>query len=267
MNFTECNNDGNITCKKKAYGITNKANVIMDCMNTGFLNATCGVYGIADKYVLMENTESTGGNETGCYDPPTKCHLNDGHCNVYGQCTYGRIPGYEEESYCYEAICEDIKWRIQKRANASAWEDQSNDCETFMCSNESGPIVTSNCNDWSVEVELGEEFEKDYTEKIINTILGNTGLKSDEVGIGMQTNGNGGVVRIYIYVSDNKVANDVLSTINKMNDQCIMDMCKLRTVKIKSLKEGLSGIPSNHDNFFSIIIIFMSIVVSIATIF
>jgi len=167
-----CINDGNITSQKKAYGITNKAVSVTNCDNTGFLSATCESFGVVDSCEYVEESNSTGGiDDKICDAPPTNCHLDDGHCSKYGECEYGRIPGFEGENYCYEAVCDGTKWVIQKRNNATSWEKQSDDCILYTCDNVSGPRATSTCRDWYVDVQFSGEFEVEVTRKIVSSVL------------------------------------------------------------------------------------------------
>jgi len=83
-------------------------------------------------------------------------------------------------------------------------------------------------------------------------------VKTNDVSVGMQTNGKGSVVRIFLYVKYKETADKVANAANNMRGQCVLGMCKVQSIGVKTLQEYLSGAHSIHDT--SINILFMLIV-------
>jgi len=99
-------------------------------------------------YECNNLTGLTFAAQTTCDEGP-KCHT--GKCNeTSGDCIYEKIAGYDEligqENHCYEVACDGEKWILQKRQNATEWENLTDGCTQYQCHNELGPISWSICN-------------------------------------------------------------------------------------------------------------------------
>jgi len=93
------------------------------------------------------------GRETHLSCPDKECYISQ--CNKStGSCDY--IPFYpydllmEEENHCYEVVCYQNEWILQKRTNATQWENLTNACYEFMCMNLTGPESwqRENASEW-----------------------------------------------------------------------------------------------------------------------
>jgi len=99
-------------------------------------------------YKCVNDTGLTSPSLYSCDQGPG-CHT--GKCNeVSGDCVYTKINGYNElvkqENHCYEVACDGTKWAIMKRKNATEWENKTDECRRYQCSNEKGPVSWSICN-------------------------------------------------------------------------------------------------------------------------
>jgi len=174
---------------------------------------------------------------------------------------------YEESNSCYEVIIQDKNTVIvNKRANATEWENQTNDCVEYVCDNESGRKLLSSCQNKdgktfvctddnkcveSKELEEGDEgatvvinmeptiitdFNK--TEFIIS--LSNlTGVEASKMKIAVELDDKGRVIRIMIYVRDEKTAKIIANKVNDLNkDDCTYGiLCR----KIDASVLGIAG--------------------------
>jgi len=142
---------------------------------------------------------------------------------------------------CYEAQCEETVTEIKKRENVTAWENMSDGCTVYTCSNESGMILMQACigNDEVNMTCMNDICQWDGNKAgnrsvVIITVVdcNDVGITSDEIlttigifsgvdeelmHIGVERNDLGHIVRIIISVDDEQTAVTIVNSV----EQCI----------------------------------------------
>ena len=135
---------------------------------------------------------------------------------------------------CYEPVCDNGVITMEKRDNASEWENRTTGCYEFQCHNESGPIYWKQCNKTNEICENGQcVMEEEVTHSVVieiettdvidfsmteiqNTISNLTGIEEDRIRIRVITNDENEIVKIVVVVDDETTAEEIKRRI----DQC-----------------------------------------------
>jgi len=147
---------------------------------------------------------------------------------------------------------------LKKKEEVNEWEKQTNDCVTYQCGEVNGLIAWSMCNSTDdvhrvcvadkcveekttgvyVEVEMKEGVEvKDiHVEVILEALRVECAIDTDGVNIGWESDANGHIIRVMIYVEDEHTAQLISVKIENMDkgDNCSFDViCYGEEVQLK----------------------------------
>jgi len=173
-----------------------------------------------------------------------------------------------QHNHCYEVfVCGATNATIQKRVNATSWEEQTNDCVKYQCVDEIGGVSWNNCNStdkmsrscvneqcveterlndeaWTIEIEIEEVMNAtdfNYTD-VVNVISNNSGVDVNDIQIATEINSQGQIIRIYVMVRDENSAQIIADTVGNIEreEECgdeygILCQSKLIQVKAKNL--------------------------------
>jgi len=142
-------------------------------------------------------------------------------------------------NHCFGVIvCSDnVTSSISYRANATSWEDRSNGCVDYSCSNETGEVLTSKCTNKNEGICAGDactsiknlkgdgcaiEFEvlegirvADFNITYILTTLSEDGnVPADNLTLGMEMDADGYLLHLYVTVADEETAQTLQQSLN-----------------------------------------------------
>jgi len=145
-------------------------------------------------------------------------------------------------NHCFEGMLENNAIIQRKKPNATAWENRTNGCFKYQCHNESGGLVWSTCNStdktsfvcvnnecleeganegWSVIVDVSELNVTDFSsDETLDELSRHTGIDVNDMSIGTETDGNGVILRLIVYVEDEETATIVTNKVNEMALEC-----------------------------------------------
>jgi len=192
-----------------------------------------------------------------------------------GKCEYTKNDGWEEENECFEVICENNEWIVQKRKSAAEWEEGSSECVQFKCVNKTGNVALSVCNSdnemcvnnkcvekktmkengkVSVVIELDSDKVKvnDINTAEIVRVIGN-----DVETIGWEYDSKNHL-RVILYAKDAETAQSVANTVKSFEkgEGCSYGvLCQISAVYLDGMTSGegeamdgkVSGIESMHN--------------------
>jgi len=179
---------------------------------------------------------------------------------------------------CYQPACVNGVIEMQKRENASTWEQKSTPCYEFLCSRKDGPIFWKECNSSDTKhvcetdqcIDVSSEKEVMYAVQIdvegmgvpdmnmteIREIVSDiSNVEALELKIRANINDKSNVVDIIVIVENESVAKIVKNAINRAikehgGDEVIKYFVSAQVVKIEP--ELSSGI-MNKGNIIMII--------------
>jgi len=148
----------------------------------------------------------------------------------------------EEHNQCYEVtVYSRTSAVVNRRANATEWEDQTNGCVEYQCDNESGGLSFRKCHsgmvcvndsecvksgildEWTVAIYMEPILAAEVNTTEVLDILSNlTEVDVDEMKIAIELDSKGKVVRILVYVKDEKTAKVVAEKVTGIvkDDDC-----------------------------------------------
>jgi len=168
-------------------------------------------------------------------------------------------------NHCYQGTFIDGYMRQQLRKNATDYEDLTNGCMEYHCSNQSGRVSWSLCNStenvsnicirgqcvsdamprtpngkkWSVVLLLVSDEVKpdDVNITDIALITSNmSGVDVNDIVIGVEVDDEGYVISVVVYVDDEEMANSIAYAVQEMDkgEQCQHGvLCKTKSVTIE----------------------------------
>jgi len=135
---------------------------------------------------------------------------------------------------CFKGAFVDGQVVQQKRRNVVEWESLTSECATYVCYNDTGLMAWSECNNSvganrmciadkcvedessapnrivvDVELDEGIDMNEIDAKKLVEVISENSGVDSNEFSIGWETDENGKVIRVVVYVDDSGSANKI----------------------------------------------------------
>jgi len=197
-----------------------------------------------------------------------------------------------QNNQCYEVLewqTEEIT--VKKRANATLWEQRTNNCFEYQCLNASGGRAWSRCNSTEeirrmcIENQCVEEKETKENEKIaveieididtndydmdeISSILSNaTGIREGDMSIGSEVlEKTGNVVKLVVYVNSLEDATAIVEVIDNKGegDECTYSiLCRANSTKILDIVQPefyiVSGSFTIRNDLIMFILAFLSI--------
>jgi len=175
------------------------------------------------------------------------CYEVDGVCNeTNGKCEYDRSQKWyelkDQVNECNDVVCNGTTWIVQRRDNATDWEILSDNCREFQCDS-FGPLAWSTCNstvedskmcmnDECVELKTKKHgkvaveivfYSRDVTvvrmnmTDVLEIIREVSGVSIDPVNIGWESDEEGFINRVILFVDGNEAANTVVSSINSIS--------------------------------------------------
>ena len=149
----------------------------------------------------------------------------------------------EQDNQCYDIICEGNSWMFKKMDNATEWEEQSNNCVHYECNNVSGFISWSMCNSTdevrriciegnchddeqvplttdiiSVEIKIETNETAGSIVDITEQVSAITGISKDEFTIGLETDEEGHLICVIVYVNGSEKAEIIANSIETTCD-------------------------------------------------
>ena len=141
------------------------------------------------------------------------------------------------ENHCYEVVENNGTLVVQKRVNATSWEEQKNGCGVFYCDNETGGMFNSSCstneicvNDVCAPEDLLNDsiyvildFGDNDNVQLINIDVNVTLKHINDLGdfnittIVVETNDEGHVVKVFVILDNEEDA--------KMLEKSVRDKC------------------------------------------
>jgi len=194
---------------------------------------------------------------------------------------------YEQHNQCYEviAVCTDNSAIVQW--NATKWEDKTDGCFTYQCSNESGGIRWSKCNstneakwtcvsgecvnedmlddEWRIEFEIEDLNMSEFNSRqILMIISDSSGIDINAIDIASQIDDNGRVVKIIVIVNDEQTANTIAEILNTYESEgCNSNvLCRTKKVEIKKGNRHLSGCPYMFEMTYAIMLMMIMLFLS-----
>jgi len=174
-------------------------------------------------------------------------------------------------NHCYKGAFIDGGLVQQVRKNATMFEGRTDGCVECHCYNDTGPVSWSLCNStdkvnkvcvdgfcnesriyeentWIVEIKVDDDVKPEEldTAEMSSNITSLTGLSEDEFTIGFEIDGNGHVVRIILYVKDEKNANMIADAVDdiKKGEGCTYGIfCRTTGVRVTDGEFLMSNSP------------------------
>ena len=161
-------------------------------------------------------------------------------------------------NHCYEPVYINGNLKQQLRRNASDLLMRSNECVTFECDNNTGAISTGKCGNGElcvndhcvsnetldtgkayvvVELKSGVKADEIDISSILDFIRVECEINTTNVIIAYETNEEGYVLRIDIYVEDEETCNIIVSAINGIDksEDCLYDiLCETESVRVST---------------------------------
>ena len=125
---------------------------------------------------------------------------------------------------------------IQKRANATEWENQQNGCIKYICDNMTGPVIESKCeenetcinNKCSGPIESELEIKIDIVDsnvtlldvnmtELTNSLSELSGVDIDNMKIGIKTDASGIIVSIIVYANNKDTADTIAKSLTDLD--------------------------------------------------
>jgi len=213
--------------------------------------------------------------------------------NVYPNSQSPEIEALLNESNCcYEPfICSETEGELVERDNATNWKRRVSSCRTYYCDNSTGPSTRSKCNTtasksmiclsescvgsysvkkqgWTVVITFTSVVESEFDETaFLNEVTRISGVSS--ITYASEIDSDGFLVRAYLIVSSDTSAYDMAGKINQTiaEDKCNYDLlCEGENITVIP-KDADADISSGYLNFGSFFLLFMVVVISIASLF
>jgi len=167
-------------------------------------------------------------------------------------------------NYCFKVVyCSTSDVEILMRENASAWENQKDECFEHLCDNNTGILSWNKCNNsdgvnrtcidgqcivtetmnddnevWTIEIGIGDVNINSTlinATEILEAISATCGVDAEQLKIGTEVDEGGNLLRIFVFVGDKESANKLL----KSMDGCTTSESNYST---SSSAEGCEGI-------------------------
>ena len=154
-----------------------------------------------------------------------------------------------KENACYMIVCHDNGCGVEARRNVSNWIGQTNECTNYYCDNKTGALSTwSLCNSTGkanricmggkciekgndkddsssknngayVDVKLKEKVNVADIDpaEIVDYLKVLCNISGDEITIGWETDDDGYVIRIIVYVDDESTADVIVSVLTDLD--------------------------------------------------
>ena len=162
-------------------------------------------------------------------------YTSSSFCGLDQFCKHESCESFIHDSnQCYEPLCKNGNITMEKRENATEWENRSTGCYEFECDYESGPIFWNNCTDTDhvcendmcvmkeddvshtvvIEVEEIQLLDLKMNE-IQDTISNLTSIEADKLRIRVDTNEKNEIIRLIVIVDDEETAIIVNEKVNQ----------------------------------------------------
>ena len=208
--------------------------------------------------IIPESVESIGELAFGnCYSLRSvfylgTLNLTDWFSGVANMCAGNNLTSSNDlcrlflnaSNLCYEPTLVDGNVSSRLRTNMTRFLSQRDGCQAFICDNETGEANKSVCGDiggvsrmclnhsciisgkpsgkqWSVEIDLTQAVDvadMDVTD-ISNDIAVKFGIDPNEMEIGWESDDEGYVVRVVVYLDEKETADAIEETIEKCASQ------------------------------------------------
>jgi len=172
----------------------------------------------------------------------------------------------DQDNHCFEVVVCDDGYHVQKRENATLWEEAADECSVYICDNDTGMVAKNKCGrssclkgvcqsqeisiDPSHKVTINVEgknktsFSRDKVVEVISTL---TGINGNDMTVEAQLSDDGSSWYIVVYLSNGGDVDIIVTTMNEMesNGTCVFgDDCQTETVGSRTLNGAqMSNIP------------------------
>jgi len=205
--------------------------------------------------------------------PPDKCgHDIFAHCDQLNSIC---VPSnYSSDSFCgqnitcksshCEALCSPCYDLLQngtecyavKKSNAIDWETKTNGCVEYKCDEEKGNITSSLCatdkmcindgcfaedsiedKEWVVEIDVNNtNMEPIDVDEVTHEMSELTGISETDFVLGIEYDSEGRIIRVLLYVNDEKTANRVQDTVDGTpKGGCEQFRCRLMQARVREI--------------------------------
>ena len=195
-----------------------------------FFDVTCESYSYTALDYCSDSSSADSQSSSGT-------HSSSGVCQNVTSSDWNEL--IKQENQCYQVVCDedDDKWIVKKRESAIGWENRKDECN-----NESGTISWSSCNSTqdtvrvcvndkctekkkmmetsvSVEIDIDETIqvtEINLTE-LLDILNVQCGIDTNGMVIGFETDEEGYIFRIIIYVENEETAIHLVEAVNELD--------------------------------------------------
>jgi len=186
-------------------------------------------------------------------------HDNDDECKSF----------YNYFNSCFKGTYKDGRVLQEKRRSTKEWEGQASECAEYICYNDSGFVAWSKCNSTDTLTricEIGKCVEKgDSTPsktsievrlidavnissinivELLETLSNLSGVDTEELSIGWETDEDGDVISIIFYIEDEEKARAIARKIDDIDEGegCEYGvLCKVKSVQVIAKEHDISA--------------------------
>jgi len=170
--------------------------------------------------------------------------------------------------HCYEDTCLNGKLVVQKRQNATEYEEQLHACVDFICDNNIGATARSMCSstkqqrymcmndgclafgtETRVEIDVGSDlFAGDVDMQQLDSEVSSLTDDENVMKVGLELSDNAYVVQIIVLVEDEYIAEKIVEAVQKIDhDNCEQDiLCRSKDAKLIATPLIISDGKMNH---------------------
>jgi len=151
----------------------------------------------------------------------------------------------DQSNQCFEVLVYNkTSATVNKRSNATEWENQSNGCVQYQCDNATGGISSSICQNkgevswvcvkdsecvegdkldssgWKAVIDMEPIDAAQFNSiEVINTLSSLTGIDQDKMNVATEVDEKGRIVRVIVYLEDEPSVNAVVSAVNGISKE------------------------------------------------
>ena len=206
---------------------------------------------------VIDNLNGNASQSGICYS----ASCENGICQPVGQ----SVPKEYEKHRCMEPKCEeqaDGTWKWVYAATEEKQECHDDECMTRYCDENHGCVNNESlCVQTVVVLGFSAEFNLQTFNKteLLETISTQCGVSVEVLTIGFETDEDGNIIRVLVYVDEEETAIIIADKLNALNeaDACVDAgiLCQVETVKVAQTGLTLSGTYKRHETSLNVMLI------------